>query len=628
MSKQDSGTKRGKYGFDLDINSYSIEDLMEIYRIPKNQKGNVTEDYVKNMTKEIVQQYKNYNATGLGGDMPFSENYSEDDEYVVFFNEAQKRILQYLQSGASFITDANLSSSSGKTIENQLIQKFAPSSILSDADKLVMMPKDDARVQNINPNLIATPSIVHEYAKGVINPLERRTLKRIISIDTLFRENHGNTSSADYVWNLPTPINNVLSMKIVSMEFPNMIKMFSNERKNNIFTVNLYNVPQRYIENGFTKTVFINHTETVIIPEGFLISSDFQILLSNHFINALPPASGTVVADLVDISNVKTYVPRAASAFAPATSSQLVFNGLKYIVAEVSDLSTKTIFRSRETSDTIPPIPITPSPNDPSYRAFSGSYTTNYQYSPNFWFKLDFNIQDDKSFTDYYKEGGIFIRKITTQDISIDGQIITMMVDPDPNSNECSSSASARTHMTSKTLQCFRPKLDPHTGKVTRSNTKMRPLYKNAGWSVGFYKDTYNVDKPYVSQTRFDPNSTYQPLVFNRYVESESSYGSAVTQYFFLELDDYNRNFTSNTIIAETGGGTHLGNNIIARIPMTAPALNTNYTSPSDLIFKQRDYFGPVKIEKLHLRLVDRFGDTLDIQNNDYSVAIELTTTY
>ena len=77
MSKQDSGTKRGKYGFDLDIGSYSIEDLMEIYKIPKGQKGNVTEDYIINMTKEIVQQYKNYNATGLGGDMPFSENYSQ-----------------------------------------------------------------------------------------------------------------------------------------------------------------------------------------------------------------------------------------------------------------------------------------------------------------------------------------------------------------------------------------------------------------------------------------------------------------------------------------------------------------------------------------------------------------------
>lgn len=630
MSKQDSGTKQGKYGFDLDINSYSIEDLMDIYKIPKNQKGNVTEDYVKNMTKEIVQQYKNYNASGLGGDMPFSENYSEDDEYVVFFNEAQKRILQYLHSGVSFITDANTSSSSGKTIENQLIQKFSPSSILSDSDKLVMMPKEDVRVQNINPNLIATPSIFHEYAKGVINPLERRTIKRVISIDTLFRENHGSTSSADYIWNLPTPINNVLSMKIVSMEFPNMIKMFSKDRRNNIFTVNLYNVPQRYTEGGVTKTVFINHTETVIIPEGFLISSDFQILMSNYFINAVAPTSGTVVADLLDISangvTTKTFVPRATSAYTDASTNQLVFNGLKYIIAEVSDLSTKSIFRSRETSDTVPPIPT--SVNDPSYRAFYGSYTTNYQYSPEFWFKLDFNIQNDKSFTDYYKEGGLFIRKITTQNVTINGQTVSVMVDPDPNSNECATSASARTHMTSKTLQCFRPKLDPHTGKVARSNTKMRELYKNAGWSIGFYKDIYNVDKPYVSQTRFDPTATYQPLEYNLYVESESSYGSALTQYFFLELDDYNRNFTSNTIIAETGGGTHLGNNVIARIPMTAPALNVNYNSPSDLIFKQRDYFGPVKIEKLHLRLVDRYGETLDIQNNDYSVAIELTTTY
>ena len=628
MSKQDSGTKRGKYGFDLDINSYSVENLMEIYKIPRSQKGNVTDDYIKNMTKEIVQQYKNYNATGIGGDMPFSDNYSEDDEYVMFFNEAQKRILQYLQSGISFITDANMASSSGRTMENQLIQKFAPSSILSDADKLVMMPKDDVRIQNINPNLIATPSIVHEFAKGVINPIERRTIKRIISIDTLFRNDHINTSSADYIWNLPTPINNVLSMKIVSLEIPNMVKMFSEARRNNIFTIQLYNVPQRYLDGGQTKTVFINHTETILIPEGFLVSSDFQILMSNYFINAIKPKAGTVVADLVEISGVQTFVPRAASAYTEATNNQLVFNGLKYLVVEVSDLSTKTIFRSRETTDSIPPLSSTPS--DPQYRAFAGSYVTNYQYSPEFWFKLDFNIQDDKSFTDYYKEGGIFIRKVTTQDISQNGQTVTVMVDPDPNGSECASSASERTHLTSRTLQCFRPKLDPNTGKVMRTNTKMRPLYKNAGWAIGFYKDNYivNIDRAFASQTRFDQNGTYLPLTFNRYIESESSYGNSAAQYFFLELDDYNRNFTSNTIIAETGGGTHLGNNIIARIPITAPALNINYTSPSDLIFKQRDYFGPVKIEKLHLRLVDRFGDTLDIQNNNYSIAIELTTTY
>lgn len=620
----DSGTKRGKYGFDLDINSYSIEDLMEIYKIPKNQKGNVTEDYVRNMTKEIIQQYKNYNATSIGGDMPFSENYSEDDEYVTFFNEVQKRILQYLHSGASFITDSSLSSSSGKTVENRLVQKFSPSSIISDADKLVMMPKEDVRVQNLNPNVIATPSIIHEYAKGVINPLERRTIKRIVSIDTLFRTDHGSTSSADYIWNLPTPINNVLSMKIVSMEFPNIIKMFSSSRKNSIFTVHLYNVPQRYTDGGTTKTVFVNHTETILIPDGFYVSTDFEAIMSNYFINALAPTKGTIVADLS--SDNITYLPRTPAEYTDASTNQLKFNGLKYLVLEVSDLSSKTIIRSRESTDTIPPIPTTIT--EPSYRAFYGSYVTNYEYSPNFWFKLDFNVQEDKSFTEYYKEGGVFVRNITYETQIINGESVQVMVDPAPNGAECATASTARTHMTSKTLQCFRPKLDPHTGKVMKTNTKMRPLYKNAGWAMGYYKDIYEVKTGVAFITRLNPNATYEPITYNRYVESESSYGSSVAQYFFLELDDYNRNFTTNTIIAETGGGTHLGNNIIARIPITSPALNINHTSPSDLIFKQRDYFGPVKIEKLHLRLVDRYGETLDIQNNDYSVAIELITTY
>ena len=629
MSTQDSGTKRGKYGFDLDINSYSIEDMLEIYKIPKHQKGNVTEDYIKNMTKEIVQQYKNYNATSIGGDMPFSENYSEDDEYVTFFNEVQKRILQYLHSGASFITDSNLSSSSGKTVENRLIQKFSPSSIISDADKLVMMPKEDVRVQNINPNVIATPSIIHEYAKGVINPLERRTIKRIISIDTLFRTDHGSTSSADYIWNLPTPINNVLSMKIVSMEFPNIIKMFSSTRKNSIFTVHLYNVPQRYnVSVDTTKTVFINHVETILIPDGFYVSTDYEIIMSNYFINALAPTKGTIVADLS--SNNITYMPRAATMetarpgqliYEDASTNQLKFNGLKFLVLEVSGLSSKTIIRSRESSDEIPTT-------EPSYRAFSGSYATNPEYSPNFWFKLDFNVQEDKSFTEYYREGGVFVRNVTYETQTINGQPVQVMVDPAPNGAECATASTARVHMTSKTLQCFRPKLDPHTGKVMRTNTKMRPLYKNAGWAMGFYKDIYEVKTGVAFITRLNPNATYKPVTYSLYVESESSYGSSVSQYFFLELDDYNRNFTTNTIIAETGGGTHLGNNIIARIPITSPALNINHTSPSDLIFKQRDYFGPVKIEKLHLRLVDRYGETLDIQNNDYSVAIELITTY
>jgi hypothetical protein len=416
-------------------------------------------------------------------------------------------------------------------------------------------------------------------------------------------------------------------MKLVSMEFPNIIKMFSESRKNSIFTVNLYNVPQYYVENSVGKTVFINHSETIIIADGFYVSSDFGTLMSNYFLSAIKPNKGTVVADLVDISGVPTYVAREPSAYTDASTNQLVYNGLKYLVLEVSDISSRTIIRSREKTDTLPTADPS-NPAQPNYRAFDGSYATNRQYSPEFYFELDFNVQEDKSFTDYYKEGGIFIRKLTYETQTINGQPVKVMIDPDPNGNECATTSKQRTHLTSSTLQCYRPRLDPNTGQVTRSNTKMRPLYKNAGWAMGFYKDVYTVKKSMANQMVLDRSASFLPTIYNRYIESESSYGSSVAQYFFLELDDYNRNFTTNTIIAETGGGTHLGNNIIARIPITAPSLNINHANPSDLIFKQRDYFGPVKIEKLHLHLIDKYGETLDIQNNDYSVAIELTTTY
>lgn len=582
-----------KNGFDLNIENYTIDDLLEIYKIPKDQKGNITDSYVIKITTEIIQEYKNYNKEIVS---------EHTDEYIKFFNEAQTRIIQYLQSGMAFINDYAHTTAHAHAFSGSI------PGVLSTPDNIIR------NTQLNNPPTGELSTILQEYTKGVINPVERRTLKRVISIDTLFRANHANTKSVDFIWNLPTPINNVLSMKVISLEIPNMVKLFSNNKKNNIFTVHLYNVRQNYIDvDDVARTVYINHTETVIVPEGFYLADDFTELMNNYFVNSLPPTSGTVVRDGNGDLLTTPY---------DASLNQLKFNGLKFMLLEINKITSRTIIRAREETDQA-----NPDEGVVVLRPYMGNSLTNAQYSPEFSFKLDFNIDDNKSFTDYYKEGGIFVRKITTQDVIVNGQPVTVMVDPDPSGNECKNSSMTRTHMTSKTLQCFRPKLDPMTGQITRSNTKLRPLYKNAGWAMGFFKDVYE-PTPYVAQYVVNNQETYQPVTYRKYVASESSFGSTATQYFFLEIDDYNRNFTTNTIIAETGSGTHLGNNIVARIPITITSLNINHTNPSDMIFKQRDYFGPVKIEKLHLRLVDRYGETLDIQNNDYSVAIELTTTY
>ena len=48
----------------------------------------------------------------------------------------------------------------------------------------------------------------------------------------------------------------------------------------------------------------------------------------------------------------------------------------------------------------------------------------------------------------------------------------------------------------------------------------------------------------------------------------------------------------------------------------------------SDKIFKQRDYLGPVNLNKFRIKLLDKYGNVLDLNNNDFSMSIEMTQLY
>ena len=48
----------------------------------------------------------------------------------------------------------------------------------------------------------------------------------------------------------------------------------------------------------------------------------------------------------------------------------------------------------------------------------------------------------------------------------------------------------------------------------------------------------------------------------------------------------------------------------------------------TDKITKKRHYFGPVDINKLRVRIVDEFGDNVDLIGTDYSLALEFHILY
>jgi len=154
-----------------------------------------------------------------------------------------------------------------------------------------------------------------------------------------------------------------------------------------------------------------------------------------------------------------------------------------------------------------------------------------------------------------------------------------------------------------------------------------RPLYKNLGWMLGFRQRLYTIgaNNTFLSYTDF----VYNTVIYEGYLSSESSFGSSIDNYLFLEIDDYHNNFPTNTVVSmNTSTLSYLGKNILARITLTSGANTIINDNASDRIFKKREYFGPIKLEKMNIRILNRYGEVIDMNQNDYSFVLELTQIY
>lgn len=376
--------------------------------------------------------------------------------------------------------------------ENMTIKPKSLSSFIWKNSELEGGPKDvivhpEAPTMNISNNL---------YPQGAFNPVERKTIKRVLCMDSLFRQNPDMTSPNDIIFKLPQAIEKVVQMSLVSLDVPNIWYTFSDKYNNNVFTVYTYNVV------GVPDTKHI-----VTIPAGNYMSDTLTTLLNNYFSNA--------------------------------------GNGLQLLFVEINKITGKTIIRAKADPD----------PGEPSY-PFD---TDSSMYSPEFYYAIDFNNRDE-----------------------------------DVGNFDCSA---------------------------------VNIDYNTAGWMLGYRRIYYLIEN--VEENTYTDYYTYQDNVvkYHCYLESESIYGDSVHDYIFVELDDYNNNFVSNTITSATRDA-YLGNNILARIPITSSHFHNEHSNKSDLIYKSREYFGPVTVEKMRIRLIDKYGHLVNLHNNNFSFALEFTILY
>ena len=164
--------------------------------------------------------------------------------------------------------------------------------------------------RDLQPYTNTYPSIIQT---GTLNPIERKTLTRIVNIDTKFRVNYETTLSSDCTFDLPIRFSNVVTMELTSFEFPTLYYLTSISGDNNYYFTLEINYVIKYIcipgdiRNFVDVIAFLNSYFQLIgqtepefsgIVFYFTITNPStqsgSVVIENHSINEEPPNVFTV----------------------------------------------------------------------------------------------------------------------------------------------------------------------------------------------------------------------------------------------------------------------------------------------------------------------------------------------
>ena len=131
-------------------------------------------------------------------------------------------------------------------------------------------------------------------------------------------------------------------------------------------------------------------------------------------------------------------------------------------------------------------------------------------------------------------------------------------------------------------------------------------IMNSLGWALGFRATNYiNITGKIVSEGLFDGGGD---------------------RYIYVSINDYQYNDNNfNTVCFDK---SILTEDVIAKIPMVNGKLALIIDDVDNPLTKTRRYNGPVNISRLQIKILDKFGSVIDLNNMDYSFTLELEILY
>jgi hypothetical protein len=228
---------------DLDINNYNINDLEKFFRLKPHSKYTASDVELKEY--EIREQLLKSGYVNKRFKRDLIEFLNIAKEWLIFVKCSSK-------------TPPSQPTSIPKNWKLDNIDTPLSKEPLSRTEELINRPDTEYIYTNNS-----------DFLPGTINPLKTRIITKCLNIDTRFRDNIYTTQSSDFIIQLPTKINKVVSMQLASIELPVSFYCISSSLGNNFL-----NISVNYNSFNFSNEVIIEDIK-LVVPDGNYNANDF-----------------------------------------------------------------------------------------------------------------------------------------------------------------------------------------------------------------------------------------------------------------------------------------------------------------------------------------------------------------
>ena len=189
--------------------------------------------------------------------------------YEILYNKLQIKIDKLRNTDLSDLSDlSELSETKAQMVDffyqcfikiNKLLEENQQNSVIIQDSHNIIKHNESKKEEYYSVN----------YKSGLINPLTIKTYKKVIAIDTRFRDNYESTSSTNFIINLPTNLKKVLSIQVVNYQLPYTIYSISKKSGSNSFYVN--NSLIEIMDGGYDENLLIQEINKQL-PYGIDLS--------------------------------------------------------------------------------------------------------------------------------------------------------------------------------------------------------------------------------------------------------------------------------------------------------------------------------------------------------------------